>query len=195
LICLSTVGLGSTAADVVASRGRSATPSARPRPCPSAAGAANAGHGGEFMVPRHLRGGGLATKAYPGSCGRRTSTTSTTCCSARPAWKPLIRRIRHSMAAGRGMVVEGLQGASANIRPGTRSTSAIAGRAAGHGRRARDLQERREGDSRRRGDGPELLGQVRRTRGGTFLSINFSARRRSQAPASSRGEEKAVLSC
>ena len=155
--------------------------------------------------PRRARSCAASSRAWPSAAGAPTpAPSSSSSCSATPTRRPgtratassspanlynvdysllgtarvepLIRRIRNSMEAA-GMVVRGLQG-RVQLRP-ARDQLPLRRRAA-HRRRARDLQERRQGDRRARGHGDHVHGQVRRARG-QLVPHPLLARRRGGA--------------
>ncbi len=94
--------------------------------------------------------------------------------------EPLIRRIRNDMGAA-GMVVEDSKG-ECNL--GQHEINFRYADALQHGGRARDLQERREGDRLRGRHGAELHGQVRPARG-KLVPHPLLARRRARPRCSS----------
>ena len=102
--------------------------------------------------------------------------------------EPLIRRIRNDMARGRDGR-RGLQG-RVQLRP-ARDQLPLRRRAA-HRRRARDLQERGQGDRGVRGDVDLVHGQVRPARG-QLLPHPLLARRRAGAAVRARGGAVPIL--
>ena len=104
--------------------------------------------------------------------------------------EPLIRRIRNSMA-GAGPAGRELQG-RVQPRP-ARDQLPLRARAAG-GRRARDLQERRQGDRRPGGHGDHVHGQVRRARGQLVPHPPVAAPRRRERRCSPTSRRRSTAS-
>ena len=87
--------------------------------------------------------------------------------------EPLIRRIRNEMT-GAGLSVENSKG---ECNFGQHEINFRYGPALADRRRARDLQERRQGDRRPGGHGDHVHGQVRRARGQLVPHPSLAARR------------------
>ena len=165
---------GPTARDVVAVAAPDPAPPARP-PRRARLDRARRHRARVPRLPRHLRGG--LAQGLPRPDAGEPLQRRLLAARAPARIEPLLRRIRNAMARP-GMVVESAKG-ECNL--GQHEIAFRYADALRHGRRARRLQERRQGDRGPGGHEPHLHGEVRRARGQLVPHPLLAARRRTAA--------------